>query len=376
MIKKEHLKITATALARHYKDVGLILCDTDLIGFQARINQNSISFYLHKKISGRIVEKKIAQYPELSPDDARKKAMKLISAAVDNQLKTSRAAISPTIGDCIDLYISSVKNKAHAISTMKHWDPFRKKRVVDFTRQDAMLIIGRLKDHPCTANNLMKYLSSGINKMSIEIGEELPNPFRLIKYYRTEPRKRFLSEDEAPALIQELQRLCCNPKYSVQAAALLLMVFTGQRKSNVLKINLSEINNGIWVIPATKVKGGKHEIVVPLNSYAKEIIKKRKTFAVNGYLFVPTGQTEPLKDIRKTFITACRNLGIEDCKPHDLRRTMGSWMLMNGTSIEVVSRTLGHTSIQVTERVYAHLLPRKISDATDSAVAAMFKGKI
>lgn len=373
MIKE---KITMAVLKRYSGQAGTIIADTEMPGLQAWISVRGISFYLYKKINQLPVKKAIGKYPELSIDDARKKAMKLISAALDNQLKNSRTAVSPTIGDCIDLYVNSVKNKAHAASTMKHWDPFRRKRVVDFTRQDAMLIVGRLKDHPCTANNIMKYLSSGINKMSIEIGEELPNPFRLIKHYRTEPRKRFLSEDEAPALIQELQQMCDDPKYSVQAYALLLMIFTGQRKSNVLKINLSEINNGIWVIPATKVKGSKHEIVVPLNSYAKEIIEKRKPFAVNGYLFVPSEKKEPLKDVRKTFISACRNVGIEDCKPHDLRRTMGSWMLMNGTPIEVVSRTLGHTSIQVTERVYAHLLPGKISDATDSAVAAMFKGKI
>ena len=376
MVRKEHIKITAAALTKRAGEVGLILCDTELIGFQARINQNSISFYLHKKISGRIVERKIAQYPGLSPDDARKKAMRLISDALDNKIVATRSRVSPTVGDCIDLYVQSVKCKEHAISTLKYWDPFRRKKVVDFTRQDAMLIVGRLKDHPCTANNAMKYLSSGINKMSIEIGEELPNPFRLIKQYRTEPRKRFLSEEEAPALIQEFRRLCDDPVYSVQAYALLLMIFTGQRKSNVLKINLSEINNGIWVIPATKVKGSKHEIVVPLNSFAMDIINLRKPFAVNGYLFVQSGQTEPLKNIRKTFIKACANLGIEDCRPHDLRRTMGSWMLMNGTPIEVVSRTLGHTSIQVTERVYAHLLPGKISDATESAIAAMFKGKV
>ena len=51
-------------------------------------------------------------------------------------------------------------------------------------------------------------------------------------------------------------------------------------------------------------------------------------------------------------------------------------MLMNGTPIEVVSKTLGHSSIRVTEQVYAHLLPKKISTATGSAVSAMRKGVV
>ena len=374
--EKIQLKITLAALKRFEDSPGTILCDTDIIGFQARINKTGISYYLNKKIRGVVVEKKIASYPAISPEEARRIAFKFISSNLEQDYKKERMVRVPTIGDCIELQIRTVKNPKEAESVLRNWSAYRKKRVVDFTRQDALFVKESLRNHPCTANNAMKYLSSGINKMSVEIGVELPNPFRLIKQYRVEPRKRFLAESEAPLLINELYRLTKYAQYEVQAYAILMMAFTGQRTSNVLKMNLSEINNGIWVIPATKVKGSMHEIVVPLNSYAAEIVELRKDRAYDGYLFVKDGKEDPLKSIRKTFYFACRNVGIEDCKPHDLRRTMGSWMLMNGTPIEVVSRTLGHTSIQVTERVYAHLLPGKISDATDSAVAAMFKGKI
>ena len=39
------------------------------------------------------------------------------------------------------------------------------------------------------------------------------------------------------------------------------------------------------------------------------------------------------------------------------------------------TKTLGHSSIAITEQVYAHLLPRKIADATTEAVSNMLKGK-
>ena len=83
-----------------------------------------------------------------------------------------------------------------------------------------------------------------------------------------------------------------------------------------------------------------------------------------------------MSDVRKTFKAACDAVGVAECHVHDLRRTLGSWMLMNGTPIEVVSKTLGHSSIRVTEQVYAHLLPKKISTATGSAVSAMRKGVV
>ena len=43
---------------------------------------------------------------------------------------------------------------------------------------------------------------------------------------------------------------------------------------------------------------------------------------------------------------------------------------------ETVSKILGHSSIRVTEQVYAHLLNSKGRDATTAALDAMFKGKV
>ena len=113
---------------------------------------------------------------------------------------------------------------------------------------------------------------------------------------------------------------------------------------------------------------------MPLNEFALEIVRKRAPLAIDGNLFTWRGSV--MSDCRWTFKRACRNVGIADCHIHDLRRTLGSWMLMTGTPIEVVSRTLGHSSIRITEQVYAHLLPKKISEATSSAVQAMLKGQV
>jgi site-specific recombinase XerD len=50
-------------------------------------------------------------------------------------------------------------------------------------------------------------------------------------------------------------------------------------------------------------------------------------------------------------------------------------MLNNGVPIAVVSRTLGHSSIRVTEQVYAHLLGSTVSNATNQAINSMLKGE-
>jgi integrase len=43
--------------------------------------------------------------------------------------------------------------------------------------------------------------------------------------------------------------------------------------------------------------------------------------------------------------------------PHDLRHTFASRYLANGGDIFKLSRILGHSSVAVTEKTYAHLKP-------------------
>ena len=195
--------------------------------------------------------------------------------------------------------------------------------------------------------------------------------------FKEKPRLRFLSEEEAPKVIDTLKSLQNQGQYAAQADAILMMIYTGQRKSNVLAMNTSEVNNGIWVIPKDKSKTSI-EIVVPLNDYALEIYDRLKDNAYHGYVFWYGRKTkgpEHLLNVDKTFKTACSMAGVEDCHIHDLRRTLGSWMLMSGIDIATVSKTLGHTSIAVTEKVYAHLLPGKIASATNTAIGRMLSGK-
>ena len=50
------------------------------------------------------------------------------------------------------------------------------------------------------------------------------------------------------------------------------------------------------------------------------------------------------------------NCSRTDVTVHCLRHTYGSYLLSKGTPVFNVSRLLGHSSTQTTERVYAHLL--------------------
>lgn len=52
---------------------------------------------------------------------------------------------------------------------------------------------------------------------------------------------------------------------------------------------------------------------------------------------------------------------------HDLRHTHASWMLAEGMDVTVLSRRLGHTSIQTTVDRYGHLVDEHLQRAADAA---------
>lgn len=46
--------------------------------------------------------------------------------------------------------------------------------------------------------------------------------------------------------------------------------------------------------------------------------------------------------------------GIPDCHPHKFRHTMATHMIRNGVDVKTVSEILGHSSIEITLKLYVH----------------------
>lgn len=98
---------------------------------------------------------------------------------------------------------------------------------------------------------------------------------------------------------------------------------TGPRKEELLQLRCCDINLESGTVRYLG-KGGKTRFV-PMNERAREILERRvkaRKGNMESYIF-GDGKAAP-KDFKKAFGSACKRAGLEDCRPHDLRRTFGT----------------------------------------------------
>lgn len=147
----------------------------------------------------------------------------------------------------------------------------------------------------------------------------------------------------------EVERLRMNCTVSGAGELIVLAAFTGLRLGEILSIQPGDVRD--HSLHLRKTKNGRPR-VVPLHPRAEAIAAKL-----------------PLPDVtqavlRKQFVNARTEAGLEHIHFHDLRHTFASWMIQTGTPLNVLKELMGHKTIQMTMR-YAHLCADNLRAAID-----------
>lgn len=121
-----------------------------------------------------------------------------------------------------------------------------------------------------------------------------------------------------------------------------------------------------------KTKRSKRDVKVSRNVLAKLDLTGEWVFANTGRGRRAAGGPVRYPNFHANVWTpAVQRSGlVEKPSPHDLRHTCASWMIAKGVPLAVVSRHLGHESIQITVDVYGHL-DRTSAQAAADAIADM-----
>lgn len=110
---------------------------------------------------------------------------------------------------------------------------------------------------------------------------------------------------------------------------------------------------------------------VPLNKKALQALQTLKNttgYSDNGYIVhTETGNPMLPRSFEQTLDLASKAAKLRKMSPHTLRHTYATRLFERGVDVKVVSELLGHSSTEVTYRIYIHVLESIKKDAVATA---------
>jgi integrase len=213
---------------------------------------------------------------------------------------------------------------------------------------------------PSTVNKELQCLSKIFN-MAIDSNYAESNPCRKVKKLRGEgQRNRYLLPDEETRLMAALTE---HRAYLRPIIALALN--TGMRRGELLGLKWSCVDFQRDVIYVMRTKTDKRRSV-PINAKVKEELAALRSSAPDSeYVFTNPRTGARLIEIKRSFVTACRDAGIEDFHFHDCRHTAATRMADGGVDAFTIAEILGHATLHMTKR-YTHALDQNKRRAVES----------
>lgn len=187
-----------------------------------------------------------------------------------------------------------------------------------------------------------------------------PNPCSQVERFSEKSRERFLMPEEMDRFRAALDR-----QPDVVRDLFWMFLLTGARRANVLSMRWDELDFrlGVWRIPPDKFKNGDSHLV-PLTAPALAILERRRQKVKSAWVFPGKKLGTHLKEPKRAWAKVLASAGVSDLRIHDLRRTVGSYMAIQGVSQYVIGKTLGHKD-QRSTAVYARLNLDPVRKALD-----------
>ncbi len=180
---------------------------------------------------------------------------------------------------------------------------------------------------------------------------------------------QILSSDEVELLLQ--QPHCVDAKGFRDKAMLEVMYATGMRVSELLELDIGDVNLELGII---KCAGKKKSRAIPLyqaaqkalGTYIREYRDSMVEFPGERALFVNVNGARMSRQgfwkILKRYQETARIT--KDITPHTLRHSFAVHLLENGADLGSVQELLGHSDISSTQ-MYTHLINNKLKSVYD-----------
>lgn len=190
------------------------------------------------------------------------------------------------------------------------------------------------------------YKNDLIAKPNIKI-DKLPND---------EQRFKIIDRQTMNLILQHIENYQLNMKLQI-----VLLIATGIRRTELSKIQISNINYSNNSILLTHTKNGKPRNIY-LDPKIMELIKEQSQ-ENKLYLFENENHTDSINpdNVNNTIKKLKKDLDIEYLSPHMFRHTYATTLLENGADIESIRLLLGHSDYSMIQR-YVHIKEKRLAD--------------
>lgn len=399
--------------------------DSEHRGLMLRISSTGTrTFWFYAKVDGKVRKRSIGPLSDWTVAKARAKASEhraaFESGAVDPEAPAPTPAPQrPTLGEVFDKFLAQrtgrkntpERNEALRQENRAQFEKYlrlvRRKPIDDIDApwlEKLHRIVAKPKPgskrkaRPIAANRLLRMLQAmfkrhyrGVRNPVSEVLAET--------WTKERPRKHRLEEHEFGAFLAAIEKYeaedpgisgskpldpeKCAAKLAKARAVrriagdvLRVAAWSGQRMGNVLSMRWDDVKlpSRTWRIPGEEFKDGEPHIVRiarpvmdVLNRRWEEQGKPR-----TGYVFPPggaRGSCPHFVNYHPAWARVLELAGLDPRKyrPHDLRATWASLMLMDGKDVLMVSKHLGHRQLSTTERYARELGAKVYRDVDDVA---------
>jgi integrase len=347
--------------------------DETFPGFGLRVFPNGRRGYV---CSYRIQKRKrlavLGRADVVTLEQARRKAriyLGRVSDGEDPQEMTDKIRASASVKTLIEKYLEH-----HAKPKKRSWKvdesalnrfvlpKFGAHLAASITTADIANLHAEIgQKHGYTANRLVAIIRKMFNvgrKLGL-VPREIKNPATEIERFPEFKRRRYLAPVEMPRLAAAIDA----DMNEFAAHAIWLLLLTGIRRSEMLAAKWEDVDWEHRTLFVGKTKNGE-PVLAPLSRAAIARLKIIPRLENNPYIVCGTIPGQPLIYLDAMWRRVRKETGLHDLRIHDLRRTVGSWLVKDGASLHLVGAVLNHKD-QKTTAGYAYFQTQDRQKALD-----------
>lgn len=319
--------------------------DVTLKGFAVRVTSGGTkTFVVEKRVNGRVRRMTLGRYGELTVEQARTEAQKLlgkIAMGVDPIAEKRNAQVRAiSLGDTFNDYLTA--RKALKPRTVYDYQRAMKQYFGDWLNKPIIKITKEMVETKHTklgkahggaqANQGMRTLRAVLNfaarKYEDADGRSLlaQNPVNRLSHirawYRVDRRQTVIKAHDLPAWYRAVMALQVNHVFSKAEVArdyFLLLLFTGLRRQEATRLRWDRVDLKGRTLTVTDTKNHQDH-TLPLSDFLYDLLDERKKMTESDYVFPGDGKTGHLVEPRKQMLKVTKESGVSFTL-HDLRRT-------------------------------------------------------